>query len=248
MQIEEIPFCVQADSSAYNFFTNALNSIAIRKMAAYMVTAPTLPLCLDKLLDPADPVRVVAAEAPVLSILSGSPPYCGPVLVGTLTGQGYYSFPVRQGHPILQPLTDAVLSNMENLVTSDLISAASGGGCRGSGAGGDAGGSAVGVDDLGGVFFATLILVAFSWMLLGCEVAVWRWRESHGRLARACFKFCGGHYFVDAYDAEDAEVEAAYVVASPKAKAKGREGAGDMAVVTRTASGFAEKNPLGVNW
>ena len=245
IQSERIPFCVIAGSSAYAFIKNTRNTIAIQRMAAYMVTAPTLKDCLDKLLDAADPVRVVMAEAPLLSVLSSSPPYCGPVVVGTLLAQGYYSFPVRVGHPILSPLSDAILGNMESLVTSDIVTTyLAAGGCSGGGGGGGGGSSsAIGIADLGGVFFATLIIVTLSWVLLGCEVAVWRRREREGWCSRAVFKFCGGHYFVDAYDREDEDAEASYVEDAPRARGarKGVEaGAGGW------GAAFSAANPL--NW
>ena len=214
IQADRIPFCVTSNSSAQNFIENPVNAASIRRMASYMVTAPSLEACLNKLLDDADPVRVVMAEAPVLAFLSSSPPYCGPVVVGTLTAQGYYSFPVRRGHPVAGLLTEALLANMESLTTGDIVARYSTtGGCGGGGGGGDGGGAApsIGVEDFGGVFLATLILVLLSWALLACEVAVWRRREGASRAQRCLFKFCGGHYYVEAYKKEDAEAEAHYV-------------------------------------
>ena len=152
IQAEQIPFCVQSNSSAQAFITNPANSVAIRRMAAHMVVAPSLDDCAAKLLDDADPVRAVMAEAPILTFLSSAPPYCGPVVVGTLVAQGYYSFPVQRGHPLAAPLADAVLSNMESLVTNDIVGryTRSGGDCSGGGRGrgacsGRASSSAVGM-------------------------------------------------------------------------------------------------------
>ena len=239
IQAERIPFCVTSNSSAQAFIGNPANAASIRRMASYMVTAPSLEACLNKLLDDADPVRVVLAEAPVLALLSSSPPYCGPVVVGTLTAQGYYSFPVRRGHPVAGLLTEALLANMESLTTGDIVAGyTSAGGCGGGGAGGDGGGpTAIGVQDFGGVFLATLILVLLAWALLACEVAVWRRREGTSRAQRCLYKFCGGHYYVEAYKKEDAEAEAHYVE-EPFARARKPQAAG--AAAKPQAAGAAE--------
>jgi hypothetical protein len=220
IQSGQIPFCVQANSSAQAFIANPANAVAIRRMANYMAVAPTLEGCLGKLLDDADPVRAVMAEAPILAIVSAAPPYCGPVVVGTLVAQGYYSFPVRRGHPLAAQLTDAVLANMESLVTGDIVGrytreGGGGGGCAGGG-GEDSGAPppAIGIADFGGVFLATLAIVGASWVLLACEVVVWRRRARGGRLQRACFKFCGGHDFKEAYEREDASADAEYLAAA----------------------------------
>ena len=224
-----------------------LNSIAIRKMALYMVTAPNIDTCLSYLLDEANPVRVVMAEAPILQVLTSSPPYCGPVIVGTLVAQGYYSFPVRKGHPLAPFFSEAILTMMEGLETGDIVgSFFNGGGCAGGGSSSGAAGDdlpVIGVEDMGGVFIATIIIVISSWCLLGLELVVWRHKEAKGRAGkiwRSLFKFCGGHYFVDAYDAEDKEAESAYVEnvggGTPLTESKKEEG--DVAVV--------HSNPLNV--
>ncbi len=251
IQTGQIPFCTQANSSAQAFITNPANSVAIRRMAVHMAVAPTLDACMVKLLDDADPVRAVMAEAPILTFLSSAPPYCGPVVVGTLVAQGYYSFPVQRGHPLAAPLADAVLSNMESLVTNDIVGryTRSGGDCSGGGGAMDSGAPpAIGVEDFGGVFLATLFIVATAWVLLACEVAVWRRRERPGRVQRACFKLCGGHDFKEAYEVEDEAAEAGYANSAKQRRgANVIEGApsGDRAA-QREAAEFSAANPL--NW
>jgi ABC-type amino acid transport substrate-binding protein len=227
LQRDQIPFCVAADSAAQAFILSPAAPAAIRVMAAYMTSAPSLEQCMAALLDANDPVRVVLAEAPILALLASSAAYCGrTAVVGTLVAQGYYSFPLRQGHPLAPHFADAILSMMGSLETNGLVTAALGGsGCsgRGGGSGSDGDTPRIALTSMGGVFLATLVLVLLAWALLAAECLVWRARGSSSKGMRILYKFCGGHDYIQAYRREDAAAEAAYVVDGKPAAAEDSE-------------------------
>jgi hypothetical protein len=152
------------------------------------------------------------AEAPILTYLASAGSYCNTEIAGTLTAQGYYSFPLRAGHPLTPAFQKAILANTESLATSKIVDAAlggSGGGCSAPGSGGS-GAQRIDLNTMGGIFFSAIMLVVLSWVLLLAECAVWRARDRPGKHWRALFKFCGGHDYIGAYNAEDREVEEAY--------------------------------------
>ena len=212
IQQGRVPFCVTSNSTAQDFILNKAAPYSIRVMQAYMTVAPTLTACLSYLLDGANPVRAVMAEAPILTYLASSGSYCNTQVVGALSAQGYYSFPLRPNSPLTPYFKDAILMLMESLELNNLVSAAQSGasGCSSGGSGGGSELTRLSLADFGGVLYSTLILVLLSWVLLAVECLVWRARGSSHKALRSLYKFCGGHYYIEAYQAEDMAAEASY--------------------------------------